>query len=63
MKMGLPQSTRDKLQAQIDALKKRMQIDSNDLDYETHLHTVRTLQKILDRQENENEGNDEAKNN
>lgn len=46
----MPQTTRERLQAQIDALKKRMQIDSNDLDYETHLHTVRTLQRILDRQ-------------
>lgn len=47
--MGIPPETREKIQAQIDALKKRMQVDSNDLDYETHLHTVRTLQNILDK--------------
>lgn len=47
--MGLPLETREKIQAQIDALKKRMQIDSNDLDYETHLHIVRTLQRMLDK--------------
>ena len=47
--MGLPLETREKIQAQIDALKKRMQVDSNDLDYETHLHTVRILQNILDK--------------
>ena len=39
---------REKLQHQIDALKKRMQYDANDLDYETHLHQVRELQRILD---------------
>ena len=37
-----------RLQAQIDALKKRMQYDANDLDYETHLHQLRELQRILD---------------
>ena len=36
-------------QEQIDALKKRMQYDANDLDYETHLHLVRDLQRILDK--------------
>ena len=40
---------REKLQHQIDALKKRMQYDANDLDYETHLHQVRELQRILDK--------------
>ena len=38
-----------RLQAQIDALKKRMQYDANDLEYETHLHLVRDLQRILDK--------------
>ncbi len=38
-----------RLQAQIDALKKRMQYDANDLDYETHLQQMRELQKIIDR--------------
>lgn len=28
-------------------LKKRMQYDANDLDYETHLNQVRELQKII----------------
>ena len=40
--------TREKLQRSVDELKRRMAIDSNDLDYETHLHAVRTLQRILD---------------
>ena len=38
-----------RLQAQIDALKKRIQYDANDLDYETHLQQMRELQKIIDR--------------
>ena len=38
-----------RLQAQIDALKKRMQYDANDLEYETHLQRVRELQNIVDR--------------
>ncbi|MGP1574062.1 aminoglycoside phosphotransferase [Selenomonas sp.] len=46
--MSLSDETREKLQNQIDALKKRMLYDANDLDYETHLHLVRTLQKVLD---------------
>ena len=41
--------TREGIQRSIDALKRRMAIDSNDLDYETHLHTVRTLQGILEK--------------
>ena len=49
--MSLSPETRERLQKQIDALQKRMQLDSNDLDYETHLHTVRTLQRILDRRD------------
>ena len=40
---------RARLQSQIDALKKRMQYDANDLDYETHLQQMRELQKIIDR--------------
>ena len=47
--MSLTDETRQKLQKQIDALKKRMLYDANDLDYETHLFLVRTLQKMLDR--------------
>ena len=48
--MSLTDETRQKLQKQIDALKKRMLYDANDLDYETHLFPVRTLQKVLDRE-------------
>ena len=46
--MSLTDETRQKLQKQIDALKKRMLYDANDLDYETHLHLMRTLQRMLD---------------
>ena len=45
--MALSPEIRNKLQAQIDELKKRMQYDANDLDYETHLNQVRELQKII----------------
>ena len=48
--MSLPDEMRQKLQKQIDALKKRMLYDANDLDYETHLFLVRTLQKVLDQE-------------
>ena len=47
--MSLAPEVRRKLQGQIDELKKRMQYDANDLDYETHLHLVRDLQRILDK--------------
>ena len=47
--MSLKPEVRVKLQVQIDSLKKRMEYDANDLDYETHLQAVRELQKILDR--------------
>ena len=46
--MSLGPDVRQKLQRQIDELKRRMQYDANDLDYETHLHMVRDLQRILD---------------
>ena len=46
--MSLSKETRQKLQEQIDALKKRMHYDANELDYETHLHKMRTLQRMLD---------------
>ena len=45
--MALNPEVRAKLQARIDELKKRMQYDANDLDYETHLNQVRELQKII----------------
>ena len=38
-----------RLQANIDALNNRLKIDSNDLEYETHLRQKRQLQQILDR--------------
>ncbi|MCB5725814.1 aminoglycoside phosphotransferase [Mitsuokella jalaludinii] len=38
-----------RLQASIDLLKERMRIDSNDLEYESHLRQKRQLQRILDR--------------
>lgn len=38
-----------RLQASIDMLKERMRIDSNDLEYESHLRQKRPLQRILDR--------------
>ena len=36
-----------RIQASIDMLKERMRIDSNDLEYETHLRQKRHLQRIL----------------
>ena len=45
--MALSAEVREKLQRRIDELKKRMQYDANDLDYETHLNMVRELQKII----------------
>ena len=47
--MALSQEVKEKLQKRIDELKKRMQYDANDLDYETHLRQKRQLQQILDR--------------
>lgn len=38
-----------RLQTSIDGIEKRMRVDSNDLDYETHLRQKRQLQAILDR--------------
>lgn len=38
-----------RLQASIDLLKERMRIDSNDLEYESHLRQKRQLQRILNR--------------
>ena len=38
-----------RLQQSIDAINKRLAIDSNDLDYETQLRQKRQLQQILDR--------------
>ncbi len=45
-----------RLQAQIDALDRRMRYDANDLDYETHLQRKRELQSILDRLQHRKQG-------
>ena len=47
--MSLSQEVKEKLQKRIDELKKRMQYDANDLDYETHLNQVRELQQLINR--------------
>ena len=47
--MSLKPEIRAKIQLHIDELKKRMQYDANDLDYETHLHMMRDLQRVLDK--------------
>ncbi|BEU88369.1 hypothetical protein TAMA11512_18330 [Selenomonas sp. TAMA-11512] len=40
-----------KLKAQRDLLQRRMQEEASDLDFETHLERVRTLQRVIDRLE------------
>lgn len=45
--VALSPEVREKLQKRIDELKKRMQYDANDLDYETHLNQVRELQRLV----------------
>ncbi len=47
--MAISPEVKEKLQRRIDELKKRMQYDANDLDYETHLNQVRELQQLMDR--------------
>lgn len=47
--MALSKEVKEKLQKIIEELKKRMQYDANDLDYETHLNMVRELQKLINR--------------
>lgn len=46
--MSLSPETRAKIEAQIAELRKRLQIDSNDLDYETHLKQIRDLKRFLE---------------
>ena len=46
--MAVSQKILDRLQAQIDALDKRLRYDGNDLEYETHLQKKRELQRTLD---------------
>lgn len=38
-----------RIQQSIDRIEQRLRLDSNDLDYETHLRQKRQLQQILDR--------------
>lgn len=45
----MDKKTRAGIERTIDELKKRLPLDSNDLDYETHLHAIRMLQCVLDR--------------
>ncbi|MCR5176292.1 MAG: aminoglycoside phosphotransferase [Anaerovibrio sp.] len=47
--MALSPEVKENLQKRIEELKKRMQYDANDLDYETHLHQVRELQRLINR--------------
>ena len=46
--MALDEKARAGIERTIDELKKRLPLDSNDLDYETHLHTIRMLQRLLE---------------
>ena len=46
--MALTKEARRSLQASIDAPKKRLPLNNSNLDYESHLHTIRALQKMLD---------------
>ena len=48
MKVKMDDKIRGRLQARIDELTRRMRVDSNDLDYESHLRQKRELQSILD---------------
>lgn len=47
--MNTNEAARQRLQQSIDNIEKRLRIDSNDLEYETHLRRKRQLQQILDR--------------
>ncbi len=52
--MAVNQETKIRLQSRIEELRRRMQYDANDLDYETHLHQVRELTKLLKSMEKRN---------
>lgn len=41
--------TRKKIERQIAALRKQMELDSSDLEFELHLHMVRDLEHLLKR--------------
>lgn len=47
--MNTKEEAMQRLQNSIDNIDKRLKIDSNDLDYETHLRQKKQLQQILDR--------------
>lgn len=47
--MNTKEEAMQRLQHSIDHIDKRLKIDSNDLDYETHLRQKKQLQQILDR--------------
>ena len=47
--MDQKEEAMQRLQRSIDLIDKRLPLDSNDLDYETHLRQKRRLQQILDR--------------
>ena len=47
--MNTKEEEMQRLQHSIDNIDKRLKIDSNDLDYETHLRQKKQLQQILDR--------------
>lgn len=38
-----------RIQTSIDLLEKRMQVDSGDMEYESHLRQKKQLQRVLDR--------------
>lgn len=38
-----------RVQTSIDLLEKRMQVDSGDMEYESHLRQKKQLQRVLDR--------------
>ena len=45
--MNTKEEAMQRLQHSIDNIDKRLKIDSNDLDYETHLRQKKQLQQIL----------------
>ena len=49
MAMDQAAEARVRLQVSIDALERRMKLDTSDLEYEAHLRQKRRLQDILDR--------------
>ena len=52
-----------RLQTSIDLLAKRLQVDSNDLEYETHQRQKKQLQRVLDRMKTRKYGEAEIRKN